>query len=198
VTSRLLERKVTSQLPVTTMNLSLIAKIESLLFVANSPLTIKQIAKLVDSEPAKVEGVLGDLEEGYGGEDSGLQIVRRGQDVILGTKSEVGSLVGKFLKEQVRGELTRPQLEALTIVAYRGPVTKTELNMIRGVNCALILRNLLIRGLIDEKQDKKLHVSVYEVSVDFLRFLGVQSVDELPQYEELRKHADLESVLEDH
>lgn len=179
------------------MSLSLIAKIESLLFVANSPLSVKQIAKLVDSESEKVKEVIEELREGYEGEESGLQVVRRGEDVILGTKSEAGALVGKFLKEQVRGELTRPQLETLTIIAYRGPVTKTELDLIRGVNCSLILRNLLIRGLIEEKQNKKLHVSVYEASFDFIRFLGIQEVKELPDYDELHAHADLEEIVHD-
>ena len=180
------------------MSLSLSAKIESILFVANAPLSVRRLAKLVAEKPEHVTHVLKELKEQYDDEESGLQLVFRGDDVMLGTKAEAGEMVGDFLKEQVRGELTRPQLETLTIIAYKAPVTKMELEMIRGVNCSLILRNLLMRGLIEQRQDKALHVSVYEPSFDFLRFLGLQSVKDLPQYEELHKHSDIEAVLEDH
>lgn len=177
------------------MSLSLAAKIESMLFVASQPLSVRQLAKLVKSDEVAVDDALLTLGKKYE-EEGGLMILRRGADVTLSTKAEVGPLVGAFLKEQVQGELTRPQLETLTIIAYRGPVTKAELELIRGVNCSLIVRNLLIRGLIEERQDPIMHTEVYDPSFEFLRHLGVQSVAELPQYSELHQHADLEAVLQ--
>jgi len=71
------------------------------------------------------------------------------------TAKESSEIVEKFLKEELTGEMTRPQLETLTIIAYRGPMTKMEIEQIRGVNCSLILRNLLMRGLVEAKLDKK-------------------------------------------
>ncbi|MEK7532222.1 MAG: SMC-Scp complex subunit ScpB [Patescibacteria group bacterium] len=177
------------------MPLSLAAKIESLLFVATAPLSVRQLAKMTDANDEKVAEALAQLEERYREEASGLAVIHRGKEVLLSTKPEAGPLVSAFLKEQVGGELTRPQLETLTIIAYRGPVTKAELELIRGVNCSLITRNLLMRGLIEERQDPLMHTEIYEPSFEFLRYLGVQSVAELPQFEELHRHPDIEAVL---
>lgn len=177
------------------MALSLAAKIESLLFTATAPLSVRQLAKFAGTKDEPVAAALAELEERYADDASGLAVIHRGAEIILATKSELGALVRSFLKEQVSGELTRPQLETLTIIAYRGPVTKAELELIRGVNCSLILRNLLMRGLIDERQDPAMHTEVYEPSFEFLRYSGVKSVKELPQYDELHQHPDIEAVL---
>lgn len=166
-----------------------------MLFVASQPLSVRQLAKLVKSDEEAVQEAISALEKKYEGE-GGLMMLRRGADVTLSTKAEAGPLVSAFLKEQVRGELTRPQLETLTIIAYRGPVTKAELELIRGVNCSLIVRNLLMRGLIEEHQDQVMHTEVYEPSFEFLRHLNVRSVTELPQYSELHQHPDIEAVLQ--
>ena len=80
----------------------------------------------------------------------------------------------------MHGELSRPSLEALTILAYRGPLTRPELEQIRGVHSSLILRNLLLRGLIEEKEDARLGQPLYSVTLDFLRHIGLASVEELP------------------
>jgi len=177
------------------MSLSLAEKIESMLFVASQPFSARQLAKLMKSDEDAVRGALAELEKKYEAE-GGLSLLRRGADVALATKAEAGPMIGAFLKEQVRGELTRPQLETLTIIAYRGPVTKAELELVRGVNCSLIVRNLLMRGLIEEHQDPVMHTEVYEPSFEFLRHLGVTSVVELPQYGELHQHPDIEAVLQ--
>jgi segregation and condensation protein B len=104
-------------------------------------------------------------------------------------------VVATFLKEQRSGELTRPALETLTIVAYRGPVAKSEIDLIRGVNCSLILRILLIRGLITAREDQDRMVTLYEISFDFLRHLGIREVRELPQYHELHTDLKLQDFL---
>ena len=109
-----------------------------------------------------------------------------------GSSSEV---VSKFLKSEVTGELTRPSLETLTIIAYRGPISKTELELLRGVNCSLILRNLLMRGLIEGQDDKQLGVTRYTVTLDFLKHLGMSQISELPDYERLNKNNNLDKLL---
>lgn len=177
------------------MSVSLAAQLEGLLFAATNPLSVRQLAKVTGANDEKVAATLSELEERYADAGSGLTVIHRGKDVMLATKPDLGKLISAFLKEQVGGELTRPQLETLTIIAYRTPVTKAELELIRGVNCSLIVRNLLIRGLIDERQDPVMHTEVYEPSFEFLRYLGVQKVDTLPQYEELHQHPDIEAVL---
>lgn len=100
-----------------------------------------------------------------------------------------------FLKAEVSGELTRPQLETLTVVSYCGPITKPELEQIRGVNCALILRNLMMRGLVKEADDPSGLLPKYEVTMEYLRHLGVNNLNELPDYDNLHNHEHISSTL---
>ena len=178
------------------MNDQLPAQLEATLFVATGPLALGKLSKLLGCSKAELGEALNFLKERYNSNQSGLQIISQGKEVVLGTKPEFAEAAGKLLKEQTQGDLTRPQLETLTIIAYRGPVSKVELEMIRGVNCSLIVRNLLMRGLITEKIDQKIHVPVYAASFEFIRHLGLQGVSELPDYESLSKHTDIEAVLE--
>ena len=108
---------------------------------------------------------------------------------------ENASFVSEFIKDETTGELSRPSLETLTIIAYRGPVAKLDLDRIRGVNCSLILRNLLLRGLVEVYEDKERGESIYNVSFDFLRFLGVNKVSELSDYERLHSDNTIDNVL---
>jgi len=110
---------------------------------------------------------------------------------------ENSSLVRDFIKDETTGELTRPSLETLTIIAYRGPISKLDLERIRGINCSLILRNLLIRGLIEAKTDRKKNEIYYNITFDFIRFLGINDVNQLPDYERLNKDDTLDRILSD-
>ncbi len=111
------------------------------------------------------------------------------------TSGESSGLVREFIKDETTGELTRPSLEALTIIAYRGPVSKTDIDRIRGINCSLILRNLLIRGLIEAKRDNKRNETYYDLSFDFLRHLGLNNIKELPDYEKLHQDDTIDKIL---
>ena len=109
---------------------------------------------------------------------------------------ENSRLVADFIKDETTGELTRPSLEALTIIAYRGPISKIDLDRIRGVNCSLIVRNLMLRGLIEGKKDKKKNETYYSITFDFIRFLGLSSIAKLPEYERLHKDDTIDRMLE--
>jgi len=126
-----------------------------------------------------------------------LQIIKNGSSFQMVTAPENAELIQQFVKDETTGELSRPSLETLTIIAYRGPVAKTDLDRIRGINCSLILRNLLIRGLVDVREDKKKDESYYTVTFDFLRFLGLNDVKELPDYQKLSQDDTIERILED-
>lgn len=176
-------------------------KIESLLFVSPKPVTFKSLVNFLGKEGEKttikeVEEVVGELKTQYNKEESGIQIVHSEDSVQMVTNPSVGSLIKKYLKEDVTGELTPASLEALTVIAYRSPIAKAELEQIRGVNCSLILRNLLIRGLITVEEDKEKMQSYYHVTTDLLKYLGINSVTELPDYERLHEVQNLESYLE--
>ncbi|MFA6427794.1 MAG: SMC-Scp complex subunit ScpB [Candidatus Magasanikbacteria bacterium] len=165
--------------------------VESILFVASKPLSIQKIAKALSVSDEEVEQVVQDLIHIYSNE-RGLWVVRSGETVQMITNPLYTSSVEQFTKNEIVGELTRAQLETLTVVAYRGPMTRPELEEIRGVNCSIILRNLLMRGLVEEKEQKESVLSTYELSIDALRFLGISEVKELPDYDALRHHAHLE------
>jgi segregation and condensation protein B len=115
----------------------------------------------------------------------------------LATNPAAAEAVRLFAKEEVGGELTRPSLETLTIIAYRGPMTKPEIEQLRGINCTLILRNLLLRGLIEERDDLSKLQPVYSVSLDFLRHLGVKKVSELPDFVRFHNDPQINRMIEE-
>lgn len=176
--------------------MSLKSKIESLLFVAGKPMTAKKIGEVVEAKEGEVEGALKELQKEYAERSGGLQIFYTGRSWQMGTAGQNAPTVEKFVKEEFSGELTRPQLETLTVIAYRGPISKGELEIIRGVQCGLILRNLAIRGLIDEEYDAKRKEHKYRVNMEFLRHLGARAPIELPDYEKLHGHEVISTLLE--
>lgn len=174
----------------------LLSQIESILFVASRPMSFKEMAKLVQKSIVDVKEALEVLKAKYNQEASGIRVLTEGDQAQMSTNPENIVTVNQFVKDEVTGELTKAQLETLTIIAYRSPVTRPELEQIRGVNCALILRNLLIRGLIEEKEDENKILPVYFLSFEALRHLGINSTKELPDYETLHSHEFIQKILE--
>lgn len=172
------------------------SQIESLLFVAIKPLAVKELAALTNAKTKEVEDALMALEEEYKSGQRGLSLIKNNSQYQLSTAPDNAALVQEFLKDEANGELSQPSLEALTIIAYRGPIGKLELEKIRGVNCSLILRNLLLRGLIEEKYNKAREENFYTVTHDFVRFLGLSSVGDLPDYQKLKGDETVNSAIE--
>jgi segregation and condensation protein B len=175
------------------MNLK--AQLESLLFVSIKPLALKELAAALNLKNKEVEDALDALAEDYQKSGSGLTLIKNNNHYQLTTSSEQAALVKDFLKSETSGELSQPSLEALTIIAYRGPISKLELEKIRGINCSLIIRNLLIRGLIEEKFEKNKQENYYTVSLDFIRFLGLGEISQLPDYPKLHRAEEINEVL---
>jgi segregation and condensation protein B len=173
------------------------SKIESLLFLSGRPMSAREISELVKGECKEVEEAGDKLIAEYKDKNAGLQIIKNGASFQMVTSPENAALIQEFVKDETTGELSRPSLETLTIIAYRGPVAKTDLDRIRGVNCSLILRNLLIRGLVEARLDKKSGESYYVITFDFLQFLGLNEAKELPDYERLSKDDAIDRILAD-
>jgi len=170
-------------------------KIESLLFVASRPLSLKKIAERVGGDKDEVKKNLGELADEYKKAKRGTQIMEIDGEYQMSTSPDSSKMVREFLKDEMTGELTRPALETLTIIAYRGPITKPELEQIRGVNCSLILRNLMIKGLVEIRTETKNGEILYNITFDFMRHLGITRVSELPDYDKLSKNEILEKIL---
>lgn len=175
--------------------MNLIMQIESILFVTSKPISLREIATAIKCKEDEVKQAIEDLKAKYNHDQSGLRILVVDDKVQMATNPDNAGLVDLFIKQEAVGELTRAQLETLTVIVYRGPVTRPELEQIRGVNCALILRNLLIRGLVEEEEKADKLLPTYVLSMEAMRHLGVASVSELADYENLSKHEYVEKVL---
>lgn len=175
--------------------MELSSKIESLLFVAGKPLPIKKIAEFLDKPIEEIDVTLQALKDKFNQPKSGIHLLHEGKEWQLATNPENSKLIKEYIQDETTGELTRPSLEALTIIAYRGPITKLELEQIRGVNCSLILRNLEMRGLIQTEEDKTRAQFVYSITLDFLRFLGVDEASGLPDFAKLHNSELLQKLL---
>ncbi len=172
--------------------MSILGSIESILFVASKPLSFKQIAKALEKQVPDVAEAVENLVLKYNQDDSGIHILVSEDTVQMGTNPAFESAAERFIKSEAMGELTKAQLETLTVIAYRGPVSRPELEQIRGVNCSVIIRNLRMRGLIEEGSSEDHILPVYTLSMNALAHLGVASVSELPEYETLHTHEHLD------
>lgn len=175
---------------------SIKSKIESLLFIAAKPMAASQLAGLLKADKKEVVKAADELLENYQDNQAGVRIIKNGSKYQMVSAPENAAAVKEFIKDETAGELSRPSLEALTIIAYRGPVSKINLDRIRGVNCALIIRNLLLRGLIEGRFDRKKNETYYSAAFDFIRFLGLSRLEDLPDYEKLREDDTIDRILE--
>jgi len=173
-------------------NIELEAKIEGLLYYKGEEIEIKKIAQLLDVGTTEVEEALKKLENSLAGR--GLVIVRKDDAVVLGISGELSSLIESIRKEEVTKELTKSSLETLSIILYKNGVTRSEIDYIRGVNSSFIIRNLLVRGLIEKIIDPKdSRRFLYRPTFETLSFMGITAIEELPNYEKVR--SNLEETL---
>ena len=161
-------------------NTELSAIVESILLVANGPVTTGRLAKVLGTTPAVIENILRSLEADY--QTRGFRLQRSGSYVQLTTAPECSQPVERFLGLEVTTRLSPAALEVLAIIAYMQPVTRPQIDSIRGVNSDSSLRTLLGLGLIEEvgRIDKPGRPILYGTTPDFLRHFGLNSLGELP------------------
>lgn len=171
--------------------------LESLLFISSEPLPVERLVQVLNlSEEAVLRG-LEDLVERYESLESGLSLVRTETHIQLVTKPSNAPYLEAFSKSTLQESLSKAALEVLAVIAYRGPMTRSEIEAIRGVNCSVTLRNLLMRELIERKEnDDDARGYMYNISPQFLKELGLQSETDLPDYESLIHDDRLLSVIE--
>jgi segregation and condensation protein B len=154
--------------------------VESLLFVASEPSPIERLASVLQVTPEQIEEALHTLEKQYS--SRGLRLQRKRQRVQLVTTPEAADVVRRFLGLELTGKLSPAALEALAIVAYRQPVTRAQVEGIRGVNSDSVIRTLVNRGLIEEqgRLDQAGRPIIYGTTFDFLQQFGLTSLEQLP------------------
>lgn len=166
---------------------NLIAQLEALLFIYGEPMEFKKIAKTLKTSEEEIKSAADALGAELRNENCGLFLVRDGEKIQLTTKPDFASLLETVIKEELHENLTPAALETLSIVAYAGPLSRAELEYIRGVNSSFTLRNLLIRGLVERSPDpKRGNVFLYSPSFEFLKHVGVSSAGDLPEYEKFK------------
>ncbi|QQS61452.1 MAG: SMC-Scp complex subunit ScpB [Candidatus Moraniibacteriota bacterium] len=166
----------------------LVSALESILFISGDPISKKKLMKLIDVTQEDLEEILENLEMRCSRAESGLSLIEKDDTLVLVTKAKNAPLVEKLMKKDVETPLSSSLLEVLSIVAYRAPVSRQEIEYIRGANCTFALRNLLVRGLIqkvDHPQNNR--VFFYGPTSLFLESVGLTSLKQLPDYEELQK-----------
>src|SRR3989344_3009529 len=123
-------------------------QIEALLFFKGEPVTVGFLAKTIGASEDEVRAGIETLEQSLS--PRGIILMRNGDEYMLGTAPQMGTIIENLLKEELNKDLGKAGLETLATVLYRGPISRSEINYLRGVNSNYILRALLIRGLIEK------------------------------------------------
>ncbi|PIR73576.1 MAG: SMC-Scp complex subunit ScpB [Candidatus Moranbacteria bacterium CG10_big_fil_rev_8_21_14_0_10_35_21] len=170
--------------------------IESLLLVSGTPMKISRIAKILGISKPETENLVMLLQTEYSGRNKGMIIIRKEDELQLATTPENAQYVDQLVKSEIQEGLSRASLEVLSIIAYRGPISRIEVEAIRGVNCSFIVRSLLMRGLVDRMENPKDGRGyLYKISFEFLKRLGMEKVENLPDFENLSKDPRIKSVI---
>jgi segregation and condensation protein B len=160
--------------------IKLSARLEALLFTAPAAATAAQLAQALETTPREVEQAAAELDERYDG--GGLRLQRFRGRLQLTTAPETAEDVERFLGLEASSRLSKAALEALAIVAYQQPVTRPQIDSIRGVNSDTVLKTLLSHGLIEEsgRAEAVGRPILYVLTPDFLQHFGLNALEELP------------------
>ncbi|GLO66482.1 MULTISPECIES: SMC-Scp complex subunit ScpB [Oceanobacillus] len=156
---------------------------EGLLFASGDEgVTLKQLSKILDIGVDTVEHLLEELRFEYEREDRGLMIIQSNDILHLTTKPEHSSYFKRLIDSPRTSKMSQAALETLAIIAYRQPITRAEIDEIRGVRSERPLQTLITRSLIEEsgRKDTVGRPVLFQTSKEFLTFFGLASLDELP------------------
>ena len=164
--------------------------IEAVLFWKGEPVSIKKLSQIFSTTEEQIFIALKQLEEKL--VDRGITLIFKEDEVTLGTSKEVSGIIEKLTKEELVKDLGKAGLETLSIVIYQGPISRAEIDYIRGVQSTFILRNLMIRGLVEKVTNPKDQRSfLYKPTFEMLSYLGVSKIEEMPEF--LEAKAEIES-----
>ena len=159
--------------------------LESLLFVADRPVPVEDLAAALDISAEEVEDILKILSAEY--QERGIRLQRKRDRLQLVSAPEAGPTIERFLGLEISGRLSAASIETLSIAAYRQPVTRAQVEAIRGVNSDSVLRSLVRRGLLEEvgRAETVGRPILYGTTFEFLQQFGLQNLRELPNWQDL-------------
>jgi segregation and condensation protein B len=165
--------------------LTLDSQIEAILFWKGEPQSIKKLAASLGKKEDEILAGLEILKEKI--KDRGVELIYKDDEVMLGTASKLSHIIERLTKEELVRDLGKAGLETISIIAYKGPISRAEIDYIRGVQSNFILRNLQIRGLVERIENEKDRRSfLYRPTFELLQFLGVARIEDLPEYEKVK------------
>ncbi len=175
---------------------NIVAVLESVLFMYGRDISFARIGELLSLSDDEVKDAVDLLQEEYHNrQNCGMRILVQDKKVQMITHPDSATVIEEMTKKELEGPLSPVAMEVLAIIAYRGPINKIDIEAIRGVNCSFTIRNLRRRGLIEQSKNNKGRLQQYQATIDFLRVLGVESVDELPEFEELSQDKRIDAIL---
>ena len=174
----------------------LMSQIESILFLSGEAVKISRIAKISGATKPEVENALLLLEGEYQAKNRGIVILRKEEEAQMATSPANAEILEQLVKSEIQENLSKASLEVLAIVAYRGPINRLEIEAIRGVNCSFTLRSLMMRGLLERIENPKDGRGyLYKISFDFLKKMGLERIEQLPDFEILSKDERIDSII---
>ncbi len=180
--------------------------VESIVFASEDEITPKQIKDIIDSSglrisPGEIDQTIQELNDDYRNEGRAFEIIGIAGGYAFATRKDFSRFVGKLYEEKQRKRLSQSAIETLSIIAYKQPITRNEIEFVRGVNVDYIVNSLLERDLIaiHGRADSPGRPILYATTKTFLKVLGLNSLEDLPKLREINeilKNEEIEGITE--
>jgi segregation and condensation protein B len=182
--------------PNSTNGMDLQTKLEALLFFKGETLEIETAAKLLGVETSDIVAAATALQGALSAR--GIRLIIGSGDLTLVTAPEASEIIETIRKEELSRDISKAASETLTIILYRGPLTRSEIDFIRGVNSTFILRNLQVRGLVEKVTNPKDERSfLYKPSAELLAHMGITRIEDLPEFDKVKRELEMFTVEKD-
>ncbi len=156
--------------------------IEAILFATSEPVSILNLMKILEVDENSIQESINDLENSL--ENHGLMLIKKDNLVNLVTRPEESTIIESIRKEELSKELSKASAETLAIIIYYTGINKSQIEFIRGVNASYTIRSLLMRGLIEARQNGR--QSFYYPTINLLQEFGISKIEDLPEYNETK------------
>lgn len=172
------------------MNNNLENKIEAILFWKGEPMSREKLSEILEVPQTELNEGIEKLKENL--QNRGIVLIEKDNEITFGTAPEFSKLIEHLQKEELNKELSKASLETLSIILYKNGVSRAEIDYIRGVNSSFTLRALSIRGLVEKSIDAKDNRRfIYKPSFELLSYMGVKSLEELPDWGDLNNSIEV-------
>ena len=173
--------------------------IEAILFTIGESVTLDRLASVLEKDPEDLKVILEEMKIDYSAEERGICLIELDGAYQICTKIETYDYVRKLVSQPKKRSLTDVMLETLSIIAYKQPVTKQEIEAIRGVKCDFAVNKLIEYKLVKElgRLETLGRPIVFDTTEEFLRCFGVSSIEELPDIDEVTKQSFMDEAMEE-